>query len=398
MRRSSGSDNLAHSFTDLMTSLMVIFILLLLVFLNNRASVNTVVTRSLLDEMKKQLEPAGFTNITLDPSDPYTIIVPVSGDKLTFQPNAHELKPAGEVFLQEMMPKLAGVVCADQYRSSVDTVIVEGHSDSTPYRGMTLAESQALNLKLSQDRAMEVVQKSLVYLSGAPGERGCLLEKLSANGRGEQDLEATADKSRRVVLKIRVNSVHGLELMRALRAKREMPPAPVLPPQPTPAAARVVELLNRLQLVPRQPVSFQLSEQEINDYLEFALKRTQRPGVESVHVRIFPHNYISTLTLLDLDAVQHSLPFGISTLFGAVLSGQTQVWIDYRFHIQNGTYTFSIEKAYYGDKTLSPSLVRKMIQTMAAMQPERFDTERPIPLPFGLLEIETAQGSLSGRN
>ena len=43
MRRSSGSDNLAHSLTDLMTSLMVIFILLLLVFLNNRASVNTVV-------------------------------------------------------------------------------------------------------------------------------------------------------------------------------------------------------------------------------------------------------------------------------------------------------------------------------------------------------------------
>ena len=144
------------------------------------------------------------------------------------------------------MPKLAGVVCAEQYRSSVDTVVVEGHSDSTPYRGMTLEESQALNLKLSQDRAMEVVQKSLVYLSGAPGERGCLLEKLSANGRGEQDLEATADKSRRVVLKIRVNSAHGLELMRALRAKREMPPAPVAPPTADPgrgASSRLTEPL-----------------------------------------------------------------------------------------------------------------------------------------------------------
>ena len=101
-----------------------------------------------------------------------------------------------------------------------------------------------------------------------------------------------------------------------------------------------------------------------------------------MHLRIFPHNYISTLTLLDLDAMQHSLPFGVSTLFGAVLSGKTQVWIDYRFHIQGGVYTFSIEKAYYGDKSLSLALVRKLIQTMAAMQPERFDTERPIPLPF----------------
>ena len=396
MRRSSGSDNLAHSFTDLMTSLMVIFILLLLVFLNNRASVNTAVTRSLLDEMKKKLEPAGFTNIALDPNDPYTIVVPVSGEKLTFLSNASALKPEGEAFLREMMPKLAAVVCADTYRSSVDTVIVEGHSDSAPYRGISVAESQALNLKLSQDRAMEVVQKSLISLSGAPGERGCLLEKLSANGRGEQDLEATADKSRRVVLKIRVNSVHGLELMRALSAKREAPR--FSPAFPSPAAAEAADVLSRLQSVPRQHVAFRLSEDAINDYMVFALARTPRPGIESVHVKIFPHNYISTVSEIDLDAIQQRLPFGVATLFGAVLTGKATVWVDYRFQVRDGQATFVVEKAYYGTKSLSPAWVSKLIQALGSLQPERFDTERPVPLPFGLREAATDTGVIAGTN
>lgn len=395
MRRGSGSDSLAHSFTDLMTSLMVIFILLLLVFLNNRASMNTTVTRSLMEEMKKNLEPAGFTHIALDPSDPYTIVVPVSGEKLTFQSNTSQLQPGGEAFLREMMPKLAAVICAETYRSSVDTVIVEGHSDSTPYRSMTMAESQALNLKLSQDRAMEVVQRSLIALAGEPGDRGCLLEKLSANGRGEQDLATTADKSRRVVLKIRVNSVHGLELMRALKAKREAPPAPVVP---TPAAAEVVDVLNRLQAVPRQHVAFHLSETAINEYAAFTLARTPRPGIDSVSIKLFPHNYISTLTEIDLDALAQHLPFGVATLFGAVLSGKTSVWIDYRFQIRDGRLTYTVEKASYGDKTLSPALVRKMIQTLGSLQPERFDTERPMPLPFGLRDVATDTGAITGTN
>jgi uncharacterized protein (UPF0548 family) len=58
--------------------------------------------------------------------------------------------------------------------------------------------------------------KTLLYLQDAPKERGCLLEKLSATGRGEQDLEATADKSRRVVFKIRVNSSLAPQLAKDL--------------------------------------------------------------------------------------------------------------------------------------------------------------------------------------
>ena len=208
MRRSSGSDHLAHSFTDLMTSLMVIFILLLLVFLNNKAAVNEAVTDSLLKDLKQQLSAQQFRgqDIQLDSRDRYTIIIDIPDQLMTFKTNEYELKPEGEAFLRSHAPTLARILCSDKYLASLENVIVEGHSDSAPYRGASLEQSQQLNLKLSQDRSMEVVKKTLLYLEGAPKERGCLLEKLSATGRGEQDLEATADKSRRVVFKIRINS------------------------------------------------------------------------------------------------------------------------------------------------------------------------------------------------
>ncbi|HWB83414.1 MAG TPA: OmpA family protein [Bryobacteraceae bacterium] len=221
MRRSSGADYLAHSFTDLMTSLMVIFILLLLVFLNNKAAVNENVTNSLLKDLKVQLQQGKFQqeNIRLDQKDRYTIVMEIPDQLMTFKTNEYELKPEGEAFLASHASLLAGILCSDKYRNSIENIIVEGHTDSAPYRGATPEQSQQLNLKLSQDRSMEVVKKTLLYLNGMPRQRACLLQKLSATGRGEQDLKSTAEKSRRVVFKIRVNSSLGSELANELGAR-----------------------------------------------------------------------------------------------------------------------------------------------------------------------------------
>jgi hypothetical protein len=62
---------------------------------------------------------------------------------------------------------------------------------------------------------MEVVTNALTVLNGLPDERGCFLEKLSASGRGERDLEANVDQSRRVIFKIRVRADKADDLQRA---------------------------------------------------------------------------------------------------------------------------------------------------------------------------------------
>lgn len=202
---------LAHSLTDLMTSLMIIFVLLLLVFLNHTAGLNAAKTDALLALLQRELPKDGFRadQIALDPKDRFAIVVAVPNELMNFELNSFTLKPEGQHFLDTRFPRFAGLLCSGAFRGSIDSVVVEGHSDAAPYRGLTLEESRNRNLKLSQDRSMEVVKRALQVLGPYENEKACFLEKLSAAGRGEQDLEATADRSRRVIFKIRVKAESG---------------------------------------------------------------------------------------------------------------------------------------------------------------------------------------------
>jgi outer membrane protein OmpA-like peptidoglycan-associated protein len=190
---------------------MVIFILLLLVFVHRTAgkdpAVAAVLRNTLLD-----MNAQGFNekSIRPDPRDPSAILVIVPDRLMNFETGKSTLRPEGEKFLKTYIPRFAEVLCTDRFRPNIESIVVEGHTDTHPYAGHTAEESQNLNLKLSQDRSMEVVKNALADLEGTEGERDCFLEKLSASGRGEQEQEATPDESRRVILKIRVKAV-GVE-------------------------------------------------------------------------------------------------------------------------------------------------------------------------------------------
>jgi flagellar motor protein MotB len=213
MEEQSNSDHLNSSLTDLMTSLMVIFILLLLVFISHTASKDAALTDVLLAKLKQDLEPQGFSenSIRPDPHDRNAILVIVPGKLMNFETQKADLQTEGRTFLQTHIPSFAAVLCSDEFRSSIDSIVVEGHTDSQKF-GRTAEESQNNNLKLSQDRSMAVVKEALSDLNGREPERACFLEKLSATGRGEQDPEKTDDESRRVIFKIRIKA-HEIEAL-----------------------------------------------------------------------------------------------------------------------------------------------------------------------------------------
>ncbi|MGB7762250.1 MAG: hypothetical protein WBL61_20620 [Bryobacteraceae bacterium] len=145
-------------------------------------------------------------------------------------------------------------------------------------------------------------------------------------------------------------------------------------------------------------VSFALSDDEINEYMRYSLRATPRPGVDSVTVKIFPQNYISTFTVVDFDAVERWKPGTIPYLLRPILRGKQSVWLDYRFAAANSTATFSVEKAYYDKIRLPAFFVEKMIQILAARQPEHYDTSKPVPLPFGLRQVWTENHVAKGNN
>lgn len=214
MEERNSADHLDSSLTDLMTSLMVIFILLLLVFVHRTAGKDAAVTDMLLKRLLQDMKPQGFNEKTIrpDPRDRNAILVIVPDRLMNFETGKSTLRPEGEQFLKRYIPDLAEVLCSNQFRSSIESIVVEGHTDKHPYLGRTVEESENLNLKLSQDRSMEVVKSALADLAGMEVKRGCFLEKLSASGRGEQEQEATPEESRRVILKIRVKVVEAVSL------------------------------------------------------------------------------------------------------------------------------------------------------------------------------------------
>jgi chemotaxis protein MotB len=199
-----------------MTSLMVIFVLLLVVFMQKRASADKMITDTLLERLKYQLKGGFKDNIKTDQRDPFTILVIVPNDLMTFESGDFKLKVEGRTFIDREIPNLAQIVCSDEFRQNVDSIVVEGHTDQHPFRESSAEDSQGKNLKLSQDRSIQVVQYSLNALRGK-AEYDCFLEKLSASGRGEQDLEDTPERSRRVIFKIRVKAKSSDEAEHKLR-------------------------------------------------------------------------------------------------------------------------------------------------------------------------------------
>jgi len=167
-------------------------------------------------------------------------------------------------------------------------------------------------------------------------------------------------------------------------------------PETAPPTVRKVQHL--LATLPRGHISFQLWENEINDYLRYSLKTTPRPGIQSMTMKIFPNNYISTFTVVDFDAVQRWKRGAIPALLRSLLSGRKSVWVDCRFQVANGRLTFSVEKAYYDNVRLPALFVTEAIRIVASRQPEKYDTSKPLPLPFGLKQLSTQPHVILGQN
>lgn len=222
MSANGESSGLSSSLTDLMTSLAVIFVLLLVASLNNISQQQKDLVGRVqltLDEVLKEFKKKGV-EVKTDPRDPLVLLVIIPEHLFNFEFDKADIQPQGIEFLQDFTPKLAGQVCSDNLREKISSIIVEGHADK---RGTDKA-----NLEISLRRASAVATDSLDVLKRAPeagAEKadlaGCLRALVSASGRGSEDPvlgsdgKPDADKSRRVIFKIRIRSLEQ-ELARAL--------------------------------------------------------------------------------------------------------------------------------------------------------------------------------------
>lgn len=217
----NAESGLSSSFTDLMTSLAVVFILLLCATINNITEDIEQTRSKILAGLQSQLKEFDTKGVKVaaDPKNQMSLLVLVPEGLLDFGLNRSEIPPSGIKFLSIFVPKLTDTLFSEEFKDAISSVVVEGHTDSSG--------SDANNLALSQRRSMAVVSESIEILR-KEGSTDHISEKkehflrlLSASGRGKQDLVIVNGKedhqqSRRVVFKIRVRTLAERKLEQKL--------------------------------------------------------------------------------------------------------------------------------------------------------------------------------------
>ncbi len=192
-----------------MTSLAVIFILLLVVTVSASRSIETPPRlarhpqpEAASERVWSALRQALPSELSLerDVSNPGILRVAIPDSVLNFEFGKSTLAPAGDRFLTEFMPRYALTFCG-VLRDQIAGIVIEGHTDDLG--------RDALNLKLSQERSFQVLVRGLEAIATTvPTVHACFLQLASASGRGKQDLvydeagHLDPQRSRRVVLKI----------------------------------------------------------------------------------------------------------------------------------------------------------------------------------------------------
>jgi len=201
---------LTSSLTDMMTSLMVIFVLLLVNYLGGRQE-EIAIARSKTDEMQEQLtqklKEAFVDGVEVRKIDNYNLVVIIPEDKLQFETGKNQLNDPSINFLSRFVPALLGTYLS--FENDVSLINVEGHTDKKLRRD---AANEYYNWDLSQERA-SAVMKYIFNLRKGTNETERFKGIALFGGRGpiecqysEEAEEALRKTCRTVKFKIRMKS------------------------------------------------------------------------------------------------------------------------------------------------------------------------------------------------
>ena len=143
------------------------------------------------------------------------VVDPATGDIMLdsavfFETGSSEIRQEGKELLDRFVPVYLDVLMRDEYADYLGEIIIEGHTDS---KG-----SYESNLKLSQDRALQVALYCLRMPSLTPARKAQLQKILTAKGRSYADLiyvdgVEDPEASRRVEFKFSLKDAEMIEEM-----------------------------------------------------------------------------------------------------------------------------------------------------------------------------------------
>ncbi|HTA39549.1 MAG TPA: OmpA family protein [Candidatus Acidoferrales bacterium] len=225
---------------DLMTGLMLLFLLIALAYMvqverqqsrpKNALALYEQKRTLLAHDLDSEFRP-DFAKWGAE-FDPKSLSIRFRARDVLFAPGSSELQPRFKTILDDFFPRYLRILNEEQYRNIVSEVRIEGYTSSFWRSGASVDESYVANMALSQDRARSVLGYVLQLPPVAP-QKAWLMQVLTANGLSSSHLvrrpdgTEDADASQRVEFSVRTNADAQVRNVLALAATS--PPLPNVP-------------------------------------------------------------------------------------------------------------------------------------------------------------------------
>lgn len=207
------------SFTDLLTTILLCFILIFVAMMiikslqieEMKRTLDQImgVRAKLVNDLKKEFSGS---NLGVEVDEKTGAII--FNTEILFEYDKAELKTDSFTFLNEFVPKYLGILLQEGYEEYVAEIIIEGHTDRDG--------SYLYNLKLAQDRAYSVADYILSEQFPYKLIQQHLENKLTVNSksfsdvRTDEDGKYSAKDSRRVEFKFRLKDEEILNKTREI--------------------------------------------------------------------------------------------------------------------------------------------------------------------------------------
>ena len=206
------------SLSDLMTGLMMIFMLIAIAFML-KVEAQTFKTKQvavLYDQVRLELYaelmrefgkdlPIWRAEITPD------LIVRFKDPDILFNTGKDELKPKFQEILSNFFPRYVKIITAPQYDSQIQEVRIEGHTSSFWAANTSAEEAYFKNMELSQSRTRSTL-RFVLGLPNVQNQTDWLHKHVTANGLSSSHLILNKDgsedpvSSQRVEFRIRTDA------------------------------------------------------------------------------------------------------------------------------------------------------------------------------------------------
>ncbi len=164
---------------------------------------------------------------------------------------------------------------------------------------------------------------------------------------------------------------------------------------PNEATVRVEQLLQRLETQSNssesRPETHVLTEEDLNAFLDFRLRKYNPKGVESVRV-VFRQDRLLVQADVDLSQVVSSRKAPEAGLLAALLGGRHQVEVDGILEVEDGRGRYRLVGLSLDGVTFPAMLLDSLMDRLIEATQLPVDPRKPFTMPYGIKDVTISPG------